>query len=95
MSDVNVKRSSRKKDNAKNYKRRAAMNKIKRRCLFFAFLGVLVACFFFFAPIFAIDNIVCDGNEKVSSEDIVSKSALVTGRNLFSARAKQIGRAHV
>lgn len=46
-------------------------------------LAVLALCFLLMAPMFNIKNIVCVGNDKISSDSIVEASQIKTGGNIF------------
>ena len=64
------------------------LNPQKRRilgltCLAAAAAAVILVCVFLFAPAFDIDNIVCEGNSKTSSETIVQASGIQRGHNIF------------
>lgn len=65
-----------------------SLNPQKRRilgliCLAAAAAAVILVCVFLFAPAFDIDNIVCEGNSKTSSETIVQASGIQRGHNIF------------
>ncbi len=67
---------------------RRRSNPQKRRilslcCLAAAAAAVILVCVFLFAPAFDIDNIVCEGNSKTSSEAIVEASGIRQGHNIF------------
>lgn len=61
----------------------------KRKIILFSVLTcvVLIAgtlCFMLMAPSFNISNIVCEGNLRVSSDEIISSSQIGTGVNILS-----------
>lgn len=46
-------------------------------------LAVILACIFMFTPIFAIDNVVCEGNIKSNPQVITEASGIRAGDNIF------------
>lgn len=67
----------------KNYKKRAKINKIKRKMLLFFLLVLTVTIVLTYAPFMKITKINCAGNEKLTSEDIISASKICIGNNIF------------
>lgn len=67
----------------KNYKRRAKINKIKRKLLLISLLLIILMIILLFAPFMQIRHINCTGNSKVTSEEIISASNIKTGDNII------------
>lgn len=49
---------------------------------------VFVVCFLLLAPIFNIENIVCDGNYRISDETIIETSVIELDNNIFLTNLK-------
>lgn len=58
--------------------------KAKSHVGFLSFLLVItIICFFLTSPIFAIEGISVSGNEKVTSDEIISTSGIIYGENIM------------
>lgn len=73
----------------KNYKRRAIINKIKRRILIFVLVVSLVWLGLAYAPFMKIKNIDCYSNVKIPSKDIISASKICKGNNILRINTKR------
>lgn len=73
----------------KNYKRRAIINKIKRKILFFVLIVGLIWLGLAYAPFMKIKNIDCYSNVKISSKDIISASKICKGNNILRINTKR------
>lgn len=67
----------------KNYKRRAKINKLKRKLLLITFLLIILSIILCFTPILQIRKINCTGNNLISTEDIVAASKIKLGDNMI------------
>lgn len=67
----------------KDYKKRARRNKIRRKLLLICLIIVVIVLILTHAPFMKISKINCFGNEKISSEDIISTSKICKGNNIF------------
>ena len=66
----------------KNYKRRAKINKIKRKCLLISFLLIVLLIIICYTPILQVRKITCKGNKLISSEEIIAASQIMLGDNM-------------
>lgn len=67
----------------KNYKRRARINRIKRKLLLLLLLLIILAIILLFAPFMQIRKITCKGNTQISYEEIVKLSKINIGDNII------------
>ena len=67
----------------KNYKRRAKINKIKRKLLLITILLIILLIILCYTPILQIRKINCIGNKTISYEDIISASNIKLGDNMI------------
>ena len=67
----------------KNYKRRAKINKLKRKLLLITFLLIILSIILCFTPILQIRKINCIGNKSISSEEIITASKIKLGDNMI------------
>lgn len=67
----------------KNYKKRAKINKFKRKMLLLFIIVLAVTLVLTYAPFMKITKINCAGNEKITSEDVISASKICIGNNIF------------
>jgi len=74
---------------AKDYKKRAKRNKIKRRILFYCFIVFCIFLFFRFAPFFKIAEIECSGNNKVKSTEIIETAKIELNKNLYGTNTSK------
>lgn len=79
---------NRRKLSREEYARMRQQRMLRRRIASMTILGIAVVviaslCFMFMAPAFNIKNVVCEGNEKTSSEAIIQTAAIQTGKNIF------------
>ena len=65
------------------HKKKAKLNRLKRRITLIVFLMLVLLGFALFAPFFSIENISCTGNEIVSLNDIVDRSGITLGNNIY------------
>lgn len=83
------------KNNQKNSKQRKVKNKIIKQVVKWTILiGALIAAFIFFmmSPLFNISNIEVIGNDKISSDTIISLSKIKLGENIYKTSSKKIER---
>lgn len=66
----------------KNYKRRAKINKIKRKLLLISFLLIVLLIIICYTPILQVRKITCKGNKLISSEEIIAASQIMLGDNM-------------
>ncbi len=71
----------------KKKKRRKIFRTIKALMIIFILIGGIA--YFLLSPIFNITNIKVDGNEKISSEEIISLSQLKKGENIFKINKQE------
>ena len=71
----------------KKKKRRKIFRIIKALMIIFILIGGIA--YFLLSPIFNITNIKVDGNEKISSEEIISLSQLKKGENIFKINKQE------
>ena len=83
MEFVNKKTKDGKIVKLKNYKRRAMINKIKRRILLILLVLIVLIFILLYAPFMKIKKINCYGNKQVMAEDIISTSNICIGNNIF------------
>lgn len=67
----------------KNYKRRAKINKLKRKLLLITFLLIILLIILCYTPILQVRKITCVGNASISSEDIIAASQIKAGDNMI------------
>ncbi len=67
----------------KNYKRRALINRIKRRLFIALFIIIILIIVLLNAPFMQIKMINCVGNRFVTSEEIVKSSQIYKGNNIL------------
>ena len=67
----------------KDYKKRVRRNKFKRKLLLVCFLLFVLLIILLYAPFMQIRTINCIGNEYVSSKEILTKSKICKGNNIF------------
>ena len=67
----------------KNYKRRAKINKLKRKLLLISLLFIILLIILCYTPILQIRKITCKGNTKISYEEIVAASQIKLGDNMM------------
>lgn len=73
----------------KNYKRRARINKLKRKLLLLFFLLIILFLILLFAPFMQIKTINCTGNNKISAEEIITASNINVGDNIIRINKKK------
>lgn len=70
--------------------KRKRENRVRKRKIvvfsIFVCIAIIVAafCFMFMAPAFNISNIICEGNVRIGSDEIVSASGIENGVNILS-----------
>ncbi len=74
----------------KNYKRRAKINRIKRKILLILLLLIILFAILLFAPFMQIKTIKCTGNSRVLTEDIIKSSAINVGDNIIRISKRKI-----
>ena len=67
----------------KNYKKRALINRIKRRLFLILFILIILIIILLNAPFMQIKKINCFGNNLVKTEDIITSSKIYKGNNIF------------
>lgn len=67
----------------KNYKRRARINRIKRKLLLLFLLLIILVIILLFAPFMQIKKINCTGNVHIASEEIIKASGIYAGDNII------------
>lgn len=67
----------------KNYKKRAKRNRIKRKILLVFLILITIIIILLYAPFMKVKKINCIGNEKISTEEIISTSKICIGNNIF------------
>ncbi len=70
------------------YAKRRQRRLFVRRIISASILGIIVLaaaslCFLLMAPTFNIQNVVCEGNDNISSEALIKTAAVQTGKNIF------------
>lgn len=88
MEYVNKKTHSGKIVKLKDYKRRAKINRIKRKLLLISLLLIILMFILLFAPFMQIKKINCIGNSRISSEDIIASSKINIGDNIIRISKK-------
>ncbi len=76
----------------KDYKKRVRRNRRRRKVLFVSFLLLCVMIFVHLSPLFNVKEVICTGNNKVSSEELVSTSTISIGYNIFRTSVKKAER---
>lgn len=89
MEYISKKTHSGKVVKLKNYKRRAKINKLKRKLLLILLLLIILIIILLFAPFMQIRKINCIGNNKVSAEDIIASSNIKNGDNIIRINKKK------
>lgn len=83
MEYINKKTKDGKVVKLKNYKRRALINRIKRRLFLFLFVLIILIFILLYAPFMQVKSINCYGNNLIKTEDIISSSQICKGNNIF------------
>lgn len=73
----------------KNYKRRAKINRIKRKLLLLLLLLIILVIILLFAPFMQIKTIKCIGNNQISPEEIIASSNISVGDNIIRISKKK------
>lgn len=89
MEYISKKTHSGKVVKLKNYKRRAKINKLKRKLMLILLLLIILLVILLFAPFMQIKKINCIGNSKVSTEDIIASSNIKKGDNIIRINKKK------
>ncbi len=81
-------REQRNYNNRKRRRRRHSVSYGGRRIISLCAAGIaallaLSVCFCLLAPVFDVENVVCEGNSKVSADTIKNAAGIQTGRNIF------------
>ncbi len=91
MKYINKKKDNGKVVKLKNYKRRAKINKLKRKLLLLSLIIIILVLILLFTPLLQIKKINCTGNSKISADEIVEASKIKIGDNLIrTSKSKAI-----
>ena len=89
MEYISKKTNSGKVVKLKNYKRRAKINKIKRKLLLLLLLLIILIVILLFAPFMQIKKINCIGNSKITTDEIIASSSIKKGDNIIRLSKKK------
>lgn len=91
-SETPKKEKNKKKKNSKkqNKKRKKKKNNKFAKILILIIIVIATTVFAFVSPIFNINEIVVEGNEKIETETIISLSGLKIGNNIFKNNEQNI-----
>ncbi len=83
MKYINKKKDDGKVIKLKNYKRRAKINKLKRKLLLLSLIIIILLLILLFTPLLQIKKINCTGNSKIPADEIISASKIQIGDNII------------
>lgn len=72
--------------NAEKYKRKMLMRRIMALSIL---VLIIVLCVCLFTPIFGVNEIVVEGNTRLTAEEIVATSGIKSGQNIFRINTKK------
>ncbi|MBQ7953912.1 MAG: FtsQ-type POTRA domain-containing protein [Clostridia bacterium] len=90
MKYINKKKDNGKVVKLKNYKRRAKINKLKRKLLLLSLIIIILTLILLFTPLLQIKKINCTGNSKISVAEIVEASKIKIGDNLIRTSKSRV-----
>lgn len=73
-----------------NFKKRAKRNRQRRRILLGIFMLLILLCVMFFAPFFNISRIEVTGISRMTEDEVISSSGVITGSNIFSLNLNNV-----
>lgn len=89
MSEINVHRLPEREIEKRRQKKRK--RRLRRRIILIFLLAVGVMIGILFTPLFTLDKVVLNGNEKITYEQILETGNITTGKNLFTLNLNEIG----
>ena len=73
----------------KDYKKRAKINKLKRKLLLITFLLIVLSLILCFTPILQVRKITCTGNNMIPADEIITASKIEVGNNMIRTSKKK------
>lgn len=89
MSEINVRRMPGRDYEKRRQKKRK--RRMRRRIILIFLLAVGTMIGILFTPLFTLDKIILNGNEKITYEQIVETGTISIGKNLFTLNLNEIG----
>ena len=90
MKYINKKKDNGKVVKLKNYKRRAKINKLKRKLLLLSLIIIILVLILLFTPLLQLKKINCTGNSKIPLDEIIEASKIKIGDNLIRTSKNKV-----
>ena len=74
----------------KKKRKNSRVQRLKRSFVLLLLLIVAVSCVCLFAPVFNITDVVVEGNAQVTNEEILDRTSIVVGSNIFKMNKKSV-----
>lgn len=76
--------------NQKKKRKKSRVQRLKRSFMLLLLLIVAVSCVCLFAPVFNITEVMVEGNAQVTDEEILDRTSIVVGSNIFKMDKKSV-----
>ncbi|MBQ4515839.1 MAG: FtsQ-type POTRA domain-containing protein [Clostridia bacterium] len=76
--------------NQKKKRKKSRVQRLKRSFILLLLLIIAVSCVCLFAPVFNITEVMVEGNAQVTDEEILDRTSIVVGSNIFKMNKKSV-----